>query len=152
MCSSQLQKEASHPSLTHLRTRTLHALTILFSALCRKQVSSSRVDAERDNVVVPLTLEDYCIKTRARPDAEPVDITDFYDDDYLDDDDDASSDGGTASRRASHSGQRRRAEPRPPPPPDADGAGPSGAPAETPERASSAPDTILRPPQSWPPS
>ena len=120
-------------------------------AIRSKQVSSSRVDAERDNVVVPLTLEDYCIKTRARPDAEPVDITDFYDDDYLDDDDASSSDGGTASRRASHSGRRPPAEPRPPPP-AADGAGSSSTPAEMPERAVSAPETILRPPQSWPPS
>ena len=39
-------------------------------------------------MVVPLTLEEYCIKPKARPPPDPVDITDFYDDDYLDDDDD----------------------------------------------------------------
>ena len=49
----------------------------------------SRSEAERDNVVVPLTLEDYCIKTKVKPDTEHVDMADFYDDDYdIDDDDD----------------------------------------------------------------
>jgi ubiquitin-conjugating enzyme E2 R len=39
--------------------------------------------------VVPVTLEDYCIKTRARPAEQQFDMTDFYDDEYeLDDDDD----------------------------------------------------------------
>lgn len=50
---------------------------------------SSRTEAERDGVVVPLTQEDYCIKTKVKPDTEPVDMYDFYDDDYdIDDDDD----------------------------------------------------------------
>ena len=98
-------------------------------------MSASRVDAERDQVVVPVTLEDYCIKTQARPDAEAVDIADFYDDDYLEDEDATSSDGGTASRRPSRGGS-----------------GPSAAPGEPPERAASAPDSVLRPTQSWPPS
>lgn len=52
-------------------------------------MTSSRSEAERDGVVVPLTLEDYCIKTKVKPDTEPVDMADFYDDDYdIDDDDD----------------------------------------------------------------
>ena len=42
-------------------------------------------------MVVPLTLEEYCVKPKARPPPDPVDITDFYDDDYLDDDDDDDS-------------------------------------------------------------
>ncbi|XP_037081587.1 ubiquitin-conjugating enzyme E2 R2-like [Pollicipes pollicipes] len=75
-----------------------------YENIIRKQVSSSRVDAEKDNVVVPLTLEDYCIKTKARPDTEPVDITDFYDDDYLDDDEDESSDGGWRARHVCRDG------------------------------------------------
>lgn len=38
---------------------------------------------------MPVTLEDYCIKTRARPAEQQLDMTDFYDDEYeLDDDDD----------------------------------------------------------------
>lgn len=47
------------------------------------------MEAEKEGIVVPLTLEDYCIKTRARPAEQPLDMTDFYDDEYeLDDDDD----------------------------------------------------------------
>lgn len=30
----------------------------------RKQVSASRVDAERDGVVVPTTMEEYCMKAK----------------------------------------------------------------------------------------
>ncbi|KAK8391005.1 hypothetical protein O3P69_016982 [Scylla paramamosain] len=59
-----------------------------YENIIRKQVMSSRVEAERDGVVVPLTQEDYCIKTKVKPDAEPVDMYDFYDDDYDIDDDD----------------------------------------------------------------
>ena len=53
------------------------------------KVSASRSEAEKDNVVVPLTLEDYCIKTKAPVVESTLDMADFYDDDYdLDDDDD----------------------------------------------------------------
>ncbi|KAK3881774.1 hypothetical protein Pmani_005773 [Petrolisthes manimaculis] len=64
-----------------------------YENIIRKQVLSSRGEAERDGVVVPLTQEDYCIKTKVKPDAEPVDMYDFYDDDYdIDDDDDGDDD------------------------------------------------------------
>ena len=65
--------------------------------LFRKQVSASRSEAERDNVTVPLTLEDYCIKTKVKQDPEPVDMADFYDDDYDIDDDDDDDDDDNAS-------------------------------------------------------
>lgn len=42
---------------------------------------------------MPLTLEDYCIKTRAKPVEQPLDMTDFYDDEYELDDDDDDDDG-----------------------------------------------------------
>lgn len=55
----------------------------------RKQAQAAKVEAEKEGIVVPVTLEDYCIKTRARPVEQPLDMTDFYDDEYeLDDDDD----------------------------------------------------------------
>lgn len=60
-----------------------------------KQVSAARLEAEKDGVVVPLTLEDYCIKTKVKPPEHSVDMTDFYDDDYdLDDEDDEDDDSG----------------------------------------------------------
>jgi len=50
---------------------------------------ASRLDAEKEGVVVPMTLEEYCIKHKAQPQTEETDITDFYDDDYdIDDDED----------------------------------------------------------------
>jgi len=60
-----------------------------YENIIKKQVSASRSEAEKDNVVVPLTLEDYCIKTKAPVVESTLDMADFYDDDYdLDDDDD----------------------------------------------------------------
>lgn len=59
-----------------------------YESIIRKQVSLSRAEAERDGVVVPLTQEDYCIKTKVKPDTDNVDMADFYDDDYDIDDDD----------------------------------------------------------------
>lgn len=36
-------------------------------------------------MIVPITLEDYCIKHIAKPSEQDTDLTDFYDDDYGDD-------------------------------------------------------------------
>lgn len=56
---------------------------------CRKQAQAAKMEAEKEGIVVPVTLEDYCIKTHARPAEQQLDMTDFYDDEYeLDDDDD----------------------------------------------------------------
>ena len=59
---------------------------------CRKQVAASRLDAERDGVVVPTTMEEYCMK--AKPPQSPqenIDM-DFYDDDCYDMDEDEEED------------------------------------------------------------
>lgn len=62
----------------------------VFGFLCRKQVAASRYEAEKDNVVVPTTIEEYCIKHKSKPPEMEADLADFYDDDYgdMDDDDD----------------------------------------------------------------
>lgn len=63
--------------------------SIFRSFICRKQVSGARAEAEKDGVVIPTTLEEYCIKTKVRAPEPPVDMTDFYVDDYdIDDEDD----------------------------------------------------------------
>jgi ubiquitin-conjugating enzyme E2 R len=59
-----------------------------YENIIRKQVTASRLEAERDKVVVPTTLEEYCIKHRNKPNETEADMTDFYDDDYGDDMDD----------------------------------------------------------------
>lgn len=58
----------------------------------RKQAMAARAEAERDGIQVPLTLEDYCIKTQVKPNTSDsqVEMTDFYDDDYDEDYDDPS--------------------------------------------------------------
>lgn len=58
-------------------------------------MSAARIEAEKDGVVVPLTLEDYCRKPKAKAAEPPVDMTDFYVDDYdIGDDDDDDLDMG----------------------------------------------------------
>ncbi|XP_064474535.1 ubiquitin-conjugating enzyme E2 R2-like isoform X1 [Ornithodoros turicata] len=61
-----------------------------YENIIRKQVSSTRIEADRDNVTVPMTIDEYCVKHRQKlPDdpasAAEADMTDFYDDDYDDD-------------------------------------------------------------------
>lgn len=55
-------------------------------------MAASRLEAEKDNVVVPTTLEEYCIKHKSKPAETEADMTDFYDDDYADDMDDDDED------------------------------------------------------------
>lgn len=54
---------------------------------CSKQVEDSRKDAEKDGVVVPTTVSEYCIKTRlpSKDSNASNDITDIF---FEDDDDD----------------------------------------------------------------
>ena len=52
--------------------------------ICRKQVQASRLDAERESVTIPTTMEEYCRKVK-NPDQlvqENIDMDDLYDDDY----------------------------------------------------------------------
>lgn len=56
--------------------------------LDRKQVTLTFDDATRDGVVVPKTLDEYCVKTTPKDNRHNTD--DFYDDDdyYMEDEDD----------------------------------------------------------------
>ncbi|XP_053204998.1 ubiquitin-conjugating enzyme E2 R2-like isoform X1 [Panonychus citri] len=61
-----------------------------YENIIRKQVTTTHNEAEKDNVVVPTTIEEYCIKHKSKPPEMEADLADFYDDDYgdMDDDDD----------------------------------------------------------------
>ncbi|KAL9705504.1 hypothetical protein quinque_009022 [Culex quinquefasciatus] len=62
--------------------------------IIRKQAQAAKAEAEKEGIVVPTTLEEYCIKSKTKPSSqEPqLDMTDFYDDDYdLDTEDDDQS-------------------------------------------------------------
>lgn len=68
-----------------------------YENIVRKQVLGTKADAEKDGVVVPTTLEEYCIKAKPalQKDSEDIDFDDFddFDDDEMDDDDeDAATD------------------------------------------------------------
>ncbi|CAH2235009.1 jg1280 [Pararge aegeria aegeria] len=67
-----------------------------YENIIRKQAQVARVDAEKEGIVVPLTLEDYCIKTVKSTQEPQLDMTDFYDDDYddLDTDSEGEHEGG----------------------------------------------------------
>lgn len=66
-----------------------------YEDLIKKQVKGTELDAQKDEVIVPKTLEEYCIKTKEAPQSQSsVDLADFYDDgDYgVEDDDDDDDD------------------------------------------------------------
>merc|ERR1719471_2351184 len=74
-----------------------------YENIIRKQVQLSKAEAEKDNVVVPTTMEEYCMKPKPRAGGVAVGgggggdniemDDDFYDDCYdLDDDDDDDED------------------------------------------------------------
>jgi len=73
-----------------------------YEHIIRKQVQASRLDAEREGVVIPTTMEEYCKKAK-NPDQlvqENIDMDDLYDDDYdladdCDDDEEDEDDCGS---------------------------------------------------------
>lgn len=64
-----------------------HALFLFLSH--RKQVLATKADAERDGVKVPVTLDEYCVRTQVPPtdDGSNLLYDDYYDDEELDEDD-----------------------------------------------------------------
>ena len=55
---------------------------------CKKQVQVSHADSEKDAVVVPTTMEEYCMKAKPlRPAQDSIEMGDFYDDDCYNMDD-----------------------------------------------------------------
>ncbi|KAJ7365880.1 Ubiquitin-conjugating enzyme subunit [Desmophyllum pertusum] len=62
-----------------------------YERIVKKQVQRSKVEAEKENIKVPTTVDEYCVKSRPSR-SEPEDLTDFYDDDYADDVDDDDDD------------------------------------------------------------
>ncbi|KAF3834838.1 hypothetical protein F7725_027396 [Dissostichus mawsoni] len=55
----------------------------------KKQVVGTKAEAERDGVKVPITLDEYCVRTLIPPtdDGSNLLYDDYYDDEELDDDD-----------------------------------------------------------------
>jgi len=80
--------------LKHFIENKLLVVMLILNDYFRKQVVSGRLEADRDGVVVPLTLEDYCKVShvsRSSAAAAAMD-SDFYVEDYdLDVESDANS-------------------------------------------------------------
>ncbi|KAL7397411.1 hypothetical protein ABVT39_021640 [Epinephelus coioides] len=57
--------------------------------IIRKQVLATKADAERDGVKVPVTLDEYCVRTQVPPtdDGSNLLYDDYYDDEELEEDD-----------------------------------------------------------------
>ena len=83
------------------------------SIISRKQVQATRTDAEKDNVVVPETMEEYCMKPKPRSNNtvsdnnDNIEMDDFYDDDccYDFDDDTDDEEGGDGDGEDSGNGE-----------------------------------------------
>ncbi|XP_073332530.1 cell division cycle 34 homolog (S. cerevisiae) a [Pagrus major] len=62
--------------------------------IIRKQVLATKADAERDGVKVPITLDEYCVRTQVPPtdDGSNLLYDDYYDDEELEDDDEDEDD------------------------------------------------------------
>ncbi|XP_028258924.1 ubiquitin-conjugating enzyme E2 R2-like isoform X1 [Parambassis ranga] len=58
--------------------------------IIRKQVLATKAEAERDGVKVPVTLDEYCVRTQVPPtdDGSNLLYDDYYDDEELEDEDD----------------------------------------------------------------
>jgi len=50
--------------------------------IIRKQALAANAEAKREGIVVPMTLEDYCLKPKVKPSAESGLDANFYDDDF----------------------------------------------------------------------
>ncbi|XP_045906668.1 cell division cycle 34 homolog (S. cerevisiae) a [Micropterus dolomieu] len=57
--------------------------------IIRKQVLATKADADRDGIKVPITLDEYCVRTQVPPtdDGSNLLYDDYYDDEELEEDD-----------------------------------------------------------------
>ncbi|KAL7031317.1 hypothetical protein ACKWTF_006958 [Chironomus riparius] len=69
-------------SVMYRRWRDSNGRDNEYPNIIRKQALQAKVEAEKEGIVVPLTLEEYCLKPKTNPNnQEPqLDMTDFYDD------------------------------------------------------------------------
>lgn len=51
-------------------------------------MADSRLEAMKDGVTVPTTVNEYCVMATPRSVSTSGNMDDFYDDDYMEDDDD----------------------------------------------------------------
>ncbi|ALC44733.1 CG7656 [Drosophila busckii] len=69
-------------SVMYRRWRDSQGKDTEYPNIIRKQALAANVDAKREGVVVPMTLEDYCLKPTPKPSTESGLDANFYDDDF----------------------------------------------------------------------
>ncbi|XP_014239513.1 ubiquitin-conjugating enzyme E2 R2-like [Cimex lectularius] len=74
-----------------------------YEEIIKRQVMSSREEADKDGVVVPMTLEDYTRASRLKKEMTPIDLADFYED-MAQDEEDNSEQEDSASDSARNQG------------------------------------------------
>lgn len=96
-CSQSLNFSTWNLTLFHSSLTLFLLLVVLSPSIflslplsLRKQVVSTKVEAERDGVKVPTTLAEYCIQTKVPSHDSSSDLLydDLYDDDIEEEDDD----------------------------------------------------------------
>lgn len=70
-------------SVMYRKWRDSHGRDKAYENIIRRQVAASRAEAEKDNVIVPTTLEEYCIQHKSMK-SEVDELNDFYEDLYDD--------------------------------------------------------------------
>lgn len=70
-------------SVMYRKWRDSHGRDAEYENIIKRQVAASRMEAEKDNVTVPTTLEEYCIQHKSLKN-EVDDYTDLFDDFYDD--------------------------------------------------------------------
>uniref|UniRef100_A0A3Q0RHU7 E2 ubiquitin-conjugating enzyme n=1 Tax=Amphilophus citrinellus TaxID=61819 RepID=A0A3Q0RHU7_AMPCI len=67
----------------------IEIISLIFILFSSTQVLATKADAERDGVKVPITLDEYCVRTQVPPtdDGSNLLYDDYYDDEDLEDDD-----------------------------------------------------------------
>ena len=67
-------------SLNYLKYLIFKGKDNEYPNIIRKQALAANADAKKEGVVVPMTLEDYCIKPKRKEPTEPTLESNFFDD------------------------------------------------------------------------
>ncbi|CAO1382954.1 unnamed protein product [Diamesa serratosioi] len=80
-------------SVMYRRWRDSNGRDNEYPNIIRKQAQQAKIEAEKEGIVVPTTISEYCLKPKVNPAQEPqLDMTDFYDDYDYDEANDTESD------------------------------------------------------------
>jgi len=91
-------------SVSYRKWKDSNGVETEYATIVKKQIEASKIEAAKDNVKVPETLEDYCIKSTAKHCEDHHDVIDL-DEDYYGYDDDESDEEGDYEENDEDSGR-----------------------------------------------